>query len=91
MSGIPAFTAPHVIPLGAKVKDTISGFEGVVTGRAQYISGCAQSLVAPTVTSEGAFRDGQWFDTQRLRIVDDSMVILNNGPTPGPDRQAPKR
>jgi hypothetical protein len=31
--------------LGVTVKDVIHGFEGVVTGRCQYLTGCTQYLV----------------------------------------------
>ena len=35
--------------LGQKVKDSITGFAGIVTGRAEYITGCHQILVQPPV------------------------------------------
>ena len=81
-----------MVKLGERVQDKISGFVGVVTGRAQYISGCSQALVAPSVDKDGNFKDGNWFDEQRLEVVAGSEVItLDNGDNPGFDRQAPKR
>jgi hypothetical protein len=80
-----------MVKLGQRVRDSISGFEGVVTGRAEYISGCHQALVAPTVTAEGAFRNSEWFDEQRLQVLNAPAVVLDNGKTPGADRQAPRR
>lgn len=77
--------------LGTKMRDIITGFTGVVTGRAEYISGCNQALVAPPMAADGALRDSQWFDEQRLAHVDDSLVVLDNGSTPGCDKAAPKR
>ena len=82
-----------MVRLGQKVRDRISGFAGVVTGRAQYISGCAQALVAPTVTADGAFRNSEWFDEQRLEAThpEERPIELDNSETPGCDRQAPRR
>jgi len=78
--------------LGQTVTDKITGFAGIVTGRVEYISGCNQCLVTPRVGADGAFKEAQWFDEQRLH-VDTSMAILvlDNGRTPGFDKAAPKR
>lgn len=79
------------IILGSQVKDRITGFKGVVTGYCAYLSGCNQALVAPKVTKDGSFKQGEWFDVQRLERVGTSVVVLENGATPGHDRPAPKR
>lgn len=46
------------IQLGDKVVDVVSGFKGVVTGRAEYLTGCSQFSVS-------AESDGQRFQTRR--------------------------
>jgi len=39
-----------MIPLGKKAKDKITGFVGIIIGRAQYLTGCDQyALVAEVV------------------------------------------
>jgi hypothetical protein len=79
------------IELGDTVRDRITSFEGVVTGRCAYLSGCNQMLVVPPA-KEGAYRDGQWFDEQRLVAVPNvDRIVLENGATPGFDTPAPKR
>jgi hypothetical protein len=79
------------IELGDTVRDRITNFEGVVTGRCAYLSGCNQMLVVPPA-KEGAYRDGQWFDEQRLVAVPNvDRIVLENGATPGFDTPAPKR
>lgn len=80
-----------MVQLGSKVKEKITGFTGIVTGYVQYLSGCNQALVIPKVREDGSYVDGQWFDEQRLERVDDSIITLENGKTPGPDMPAPKR
>lgn len=80
-----------MVTLGRKYKDKITGFVGIATGHAKYISGCSQVLLAPSVTNEGAMRDANWFDEQRLEGVGDDVVTLDNSVTPGCDKSAPVR
>lgn len=80
-----------MITLGRTYTDKITGFTGVATGFVQYISGCHQVLLAPRVGEDGALRDSQWFDLQRVAAMDNQIVELDNGATPGCDRAAPKR
>lgn len=77
-----------MIELGRKYKDKITGFEGVVTGQCQYISGCNQALLAPAIGEDGAFKEAHWFDVQRLEIQDGEPVVLDNGAIPGCDKAA---
>ncbi len=79
------------IIIGSEVKDRITGFSGVVTGRAEYITGCTQCLVVPRLSADGNYREGQWFDEQRLDPISAVVHKLDNSQTPGPDRAAPKR
>lgn len=80
------------IDFGVTAKDVITGFTGVVTGRTTYISGCTQVLLQPAVGADGKRPDGEWFDEQRLSPVPGrETIVLNNGNTPGADREAPKR
>lgn len=58
------------IEFKTEVVDTITNFRGIVTGYGEYISGCKKYLVEPIVGKDGAFRDGVWFDEERLEIVD---------------------
>lgn len=77
--------------LGQKAKDKITGFTGILTGHAEYISGCSQWLIVPPA-KDGDFKDGHWFDEQRIEIdIDAPIVTLENGRTPGCDISAPKR
>lgn len=80
-----------MITLGKRYKDKITGFTGIATGFVRYITGCDQALLAPPCGSDGAPRDSQWFDAQRLDEQPGEAIALENGRTPGPDRPAPKR
>jgi hypothetical protein len=80
------------VPLGLTVKDTITGFTGIVTGYVQYLTGCNQALVAPKVGKDGRPLDPHWFDEQRLAIDPrKKAIVLDNGNHPGADLAAPIR
>lgn len=76
--------------LGTTQCDKITGFQGVVTGYCQYLTGCNQALLVPKIGDDGSFKEPQWFDTQRLDQVGTDAVTLNNGASPGFDKAAPK-
>ena len=62
---------------GIRVRDKITGFEGAVTGRADYITGCNQYLVSPEMDGKD-FKESRWFDEQRLDVLDRPAISLVN-------------
>lgn len=50
-------------------RDVITGFRGIVTGHADYITGCDQWLIQPDATDK-TYNEAKWFDENRLEIVD---------------------
>lgn len=77
------------ILLGQRVQDKITGFHGLVTGRAQYITGCNQLLVQPQLNDKGEFVEGRWIDEPRLTIIETKQLIVNTTPDKGGDKAAP--
>lgn len=77
--------------LGWTAKDKITGFQGVITGRCEYLTGCNQVLLSPPVDEKGAHRDACWYDEQRCERVGDTEIVLDNGANPGCDIPAPVR
>lgn len=92
-----------MIELGIRVKDVVTGFEGVVIGRTEWLTGCR------TYGLQGEMRDGEvpearWIDEVRLDLISDStlrlpgvssgpveVASLKGGPQPTPSRDlAPK-
>lgn len=76
--------------IGRKFRDIITGFVGTATGRVEYLTGCNQILLSPEVGQDGSLKETNWFDEQRLVLVSDEKLTLNNGPSPGFDKAAPK-
>jgi hypothetical protein len=74
--------------LGLQVRDSITGFVGAITGRTDYISGCAQYLVQPRVDKDGKFVDAKWFDEDRLLPIPEVPVRVDVQRA-GPDMPAP--
>jgi hypothetical protein len=71
-----------------KVKDKVTGFIGVVTGHADYLTGCDQYLVQPA-SKDGEWKEGRWFDQNRLEIVSEERPVLIDSNDNGADMQAP--
>lgn len=55
-----------MLQMGDKVRDTITGFKGRIVARCQYINGCDQCLVKPSVGEDGKMPAGEWIDDQQL-------------------------
>lgn len=80
----------EIIALGAKVRDRLTGFEGVATARCEYITGCVQYGVLPMVKADGGYPDAVYIDEQRLEVIGAPMPQASR-PTGGPQRDAPSR
>ena len=61
-----------MIELGKKARDTISGFEGIVTARHEYLYGCKRVSVTPQKLQEGKPIACEWFDEGQLEIVEET-------------------
>ena len=64
------------IELGNTVKDSITGFKGIVTGKAIYITGCVQySVTGKSIKNTEPL--SFWFDEDRLTIQKVKKVVVN--------------
>ena len=80
-----------MVELGDRVEDKITGFQGIVTGVAEYISGCRQCAVTPEVTKDNKRDDGCWLDDDRLKILQKSAKTLKDRKRDGGPQDAPAR
>lgn len=77
--------------LGHTYRDKITGFRGVAVGHCEYLTGCNQTLLQPQGQDSTKRPHAEWFDDQRLEHDSVAAVVtLDNGDTPGCDKQAPK-
>jgi hypothetical protein len=65
----------HLKFLGLRVRDLVTGSEGVVVSISFDVSGCVQGLINPGKLADGKLGDSFWVDTKRLRAVADTPVV----------------
>ena len=56
-----------MIELGNKVKDTVTGYEGIATARIEYLNGCIQYCVKPKIGKDGKMPEGEYIDEGELK------------------------
>ena len=49
-------------------EDKITGLQGIITGHADYITGCDQYLLQPK-SKDNEFKEARWIDEYRLKIT----------------------
>ncbi len=59
------------VKLGHIVRDSISGFEGVVNGMTYWLYGCVRASVCPTKLKKDSAElpTSEWFDVRQLDVV----------------------
>ena len=71
--------------LGDKVKDPLTGFSGVVVGRAEWLYGCVRCAVQGDKLHEGKPIDAIWIDDLQLEVTGH---IKGHKPAPKPELEA---
>ena len=87
-----------MIKLGDKVKDKLTGFNGTVVARAEYLFGCVWVCVVPEKLHDDKPIEDVWFDEQRLDVIPKKNKPEKKLPEPvesdyhgGPMLSIPKR
>lgn len=83
------------IKLGSRVRDTLTGFEGIATGRTTFLFGCVRVCIESPELEKGETIEN-WFDEQRVETVKKKPVKISaeadpkapGGPHPNPVRRA---
>jgi hypothetical protein len=66
------------IQLGSKVRDTLTGFEGIATARTEWLYGCSRIGIEPTKLNEdGKPFDTAWFDEQRVEVMVEQLPTVS--------------
>lgn len=62
------------VELGEEVRDEVTGFQGVVVARSEWLFGCVRVAVQPRDTDDDDEpRDKKWFDEPQLEVVGTGM------------------
>lgn len=65
----------HLDFLGKKIRDKVSGVEGVVTSVSFDLYGCIQAVINRGVDKDGKQIESIWLDVGRLNVTDDTPVM----------------
>ena len=74
--------------LGHKVKDKITGQDGIVTSMSFDLYGCIQALVLYTFKKDGQLNtETKWFDVARLNVLSKKPVMdsIHHNADKGPE------
>lgn len=58
-----------IYDLGVKAKDKLTGFEGILIGRADHITGCNTYGLKPKTDKDGKVQEAEWFDEGMITIT----------------------
>lgn len=77
--------------LGKRGKDKVTNFEGIITAKISYLTGCDQYGITPEA-KDSKIESNQWFDTARVEIVGEGVSVAQvTGEVKGGDnRDCPK-
>lgn len=80
----------HKFELGQKARDIITGLEGIITSRTEYLTGCIHCGIQPQSLKDGKMIDPEWIDQSRLVLVDEGIrEEYSNPETSGPEYNPP--
>ncbi len=77
-----------MIKLGVQARDKITGMEGIITARCEYLNGCIQYCIRPKLASDGKLQDGYYFDEAQIEVIGEGLNIPQRQ-TGGPPMGAP--
>lgn len=59
---------------GKLAKDKVTGFEGIITAKVDYMYGCAQYCLTPRVSEGGKREEAEYFDEGRIEIIGEGVT-----------------
>ncbi len=62
------------IGLGDKVRDSVSGLEGIAVSRTEYLNGCIRIAIQQPVDKDGKLPETQWMDEPQLEVITSQKV-----------------
>lgn len=71
------------VPLGTKLRDTITGYEGVAIAKTVYMNGCVQFHLKSNIIKDGKTAMAEPFDSQQLETVEKPKKEIKKKPTGG--------
>lgn len=76
--------------LGAKARDKVTGYTGVINAVSRWLNGCNRYVVQAPVDKDGKIPDGHTFDEENLEILEEEVIkdkpVKTGGPTTKAER-----
>ena len=66
-----------MVKLGSRVRDNITGFSGIATGRTEWLFGCTRICVEPEKLKDGKPVDAVWVDEQRIEVLVNKKIKIS--------------
>jgi len=63
-----------MIELGQKVRDIVTGLEGIAVSRIEYLNGCIQYGIETESEDGNKLNKTEYLDEGRLKVIDSSIV-----------------
>ncbi|MEO8082530.1 MAG: hypothetical protein ABI780_01775 [Ardenticatenales bacterium] len=74
-----------MVQLGDKVRDLVTGFEGIAVASTTWLNGCERVSVQPVGKNEkGGTFESETFDVTQLEVVEAGVVATGQRETGGP-------
>ena len=80
--------------LGDKVKDVVTGYEGIITSCTSYLNGCLTYGVRTQKLRDDKPIDAVWIDEEQLEEIPGEAIVLPGAPVAvsgGPHESPPSR
>lgn len=72
-----------MIGLGSKVRDKVTGFEGIAIAKVEYLNGCIQYCIKPRAQEDGKMPVGEYIDISQLLEITEDVVVTGMEPSGG--------
>lgn len=80
-----------MINIGDRVKDKVTGFEGIVVAETNWLNGCTRCGVQSLTLKDGIPIDLVWFDRPQLELMTSRVVAPGVRTTGGPLPSNPQK
>jgi len=78
--------------LGTRAVDKITGFEGILTARCEFLTGCNRYCIQPTELKDGKPIESIYFDEAQIEVISDGISkTFIQGEKPGNCSPDPRR
>lgn len=76
-----------MVKLGQKVRDKITGIEGIAIGRTEWLHGCVRVTLQPQKLLDGKVADTVTIDEPQLDVIAEKTIKPSPTTGPGGPRQ----